>query len=345
MRFQVAPVAADHALGLPGRARAPLRAVQLVALRARRRAPCRRRGRTAGAGRLDRGPAAGHPAALGAGWHVRLGAGRGRRGQRPERRTGVAPRRPRRVGDGAWPAVAGGADGRAAGLQAAAGGAAGRHAPLAGRLAGGAGLRGGRHRALPARGRRQRWRPGAGRSTGSPRCAPTAAPTSWPTAGRRSRVPAVAGRIAATVRWGRGSRVPSRRSCSWATPSGSPTSWPACERCGRGAWRPPWRSPRPSAWSSARTPGSTTRRCSCRRSGSSRSPPVVAAWPWQDRWLLAAAYAVVLLWPLGGFIGIATPLVVVLLVPAVLLGWGPLRRFGAADAVKSLPRPADGQPA
>jgi len=51
-------------------------------------------------------------------------------------------------------------------------------------------------------------------------------------------------------------------------------------------------------------------------------------WPWQDRWLLAAAYAVVLLWPLGGFIRVATPLVVVLLVPAVLLGWGPLKRFG-----------------
>ncbi len=52
-------------------------------------------------------------------------------------------------------------------------------------------------------------------------------------------------------------------------------------------------------------------------------------WPWQDRWLLVAAYGIVLLWPLGGFIGIATPLVVVLLAPAVLLGWGPLRRFGA----------------
>jgi hypothetical protein len=54
-------------------------------------------------------------------------------------------------------------------------------------------------------------------------------------------------------------------------------------------------------------------------------------WPWQDRWLLAAAYAVVLLWPLGGFIQIATPLVVVLLAPAVLLGWGPLKRFGVVD--------------
>ncbi len=54
-------------------------------------------------------------------------------------------------------------------------------------------------------------------------------------------------------------------------------------------------------------------------------------WPWQDRWLLAAAYAVVLLWPLGGFIGIATPLVVVLLAPAVLLGWGPLKRFGVVS--------------
>jgi hypothetical protein len=56
-------------------------------------------------------------------------------------------------------------------------------------------------------------------------------------------------------------------------------------------------------------------------------------WPWQDRWLLAGAYAIVLLWPLGGFIQVASPLVVVLLAPAVLLGWGPLRRFGAGQAV------------
>jgi Glycosyltransferase family 87 len=55
-------------------------------------------------------------------------------------------------------------------------------------------------------------------------------------------------------------------------------------------------------------------------------------WPWQDRWLMAAAYGIVLLWPLGGFIGLATPLVVVLVAPAVLLGWGPLRRFGVAQA-------------
>jgi hypothetical protein len=53
-------------------------------------------------------------------------------------------------------------------------------------------------------------------------------------------------------------------------------------------------------------------------------------WPWQDRWLLAAAYGIVLLWPLGGPIGVATPIVVVLLAPAVLLGWGPLRRFCVA---------------
>ena len=52
------------------------------------------------------------------------------------------------------------------------------------------------------------------------------------------------------------------------------------------------------------------------------------AWPWQDRWLLAAAYAVVLLWPLGGFIGIATPLVV------VLLGTGRAPRLGAVAAVR-----------
>ena len=53
-------------------------------------------------------------------------------------------------------------------------------------------------------------------------------------------------------------------------------------------------------------------------------------WPWQDRWLLAAAYGLALLWPLGGIIGVASPLIVVLIAPAVLLGWGPMQRFGVA---------------
>jgi hypothetical protein len=55
-------------------------------------------------------------------------------------------------------------------------------------------------------------------------------------------------------------------------------------------------------------------------------------WPWPDRWLLAAGYGIALLWPLGGFVGVATPLVVVLLAPGVLLGWGPLRRFAVEAA-------------
>jgi hypothetical protein len=50
-------------------------------------------------------------------------------------------------------------------------------------------------------------------------------------------------------------------------------------------------------------------------------------WPWQDRWLLAAAYGLALAWPLGRFIGIDPLIIVVTLAPAVLLGWGPFRRF------------------
>ena len=48
-------------------------------------------------------------------------------------------------------------------------------------------------------------------------------------------------------------------------------------------------------------------------------------WPWQDRWLLAAAYGLALLWPLGGFVGIVPLVAVVTLAPAALLGWGPFR--------------------
>ena len=50
-------------------------------------------------------------------------------------------------------------------------------------------------------------------------------------------------------------------------------------------------------------------------------------WPWQDRWLLAAAYALALLWPLGGFIGFVPFALVVWLAPLVLLGRGPFGRF------------------
>ena len=50
-------------------------------------------------------------------------------------------------------------------------------------------------------------------------------------------------------------------------------------------------------------------------------------WPWQDRWLLAAAYGLALLWPLGGFVGFVPLVAVVTLAPAVLLGWGPFRAW------------------
>ena len=50
-------------------------------------------------------------------------------------------------------------------------------------------------------------------------------------------------------------------------------------------------------------------------------------WPWQDRWLLAAAYGLALLWPLGGFVGFVPLVAVVTLAPAALLGWGPFRTW------------------
>jgi len=55
-------------------------------------------------------------------------------------------------------------------------------------------------------------------------------------------------------------------------------------------------------------------------------------WPWQDRWLLAAAYALAVTWPLGGpldKVGVALVMVVVL-APFALLGWWPFRWIRAA---------------
>ncbi len=51
-------------------------------------------------------------------------------------------------------------------------------------------------------------------------------------------------------------------------------------------------------------------------------------WPWQDRWLLAAAYAIAVTWPLGGPLGKVGVLlvIVVVLAPFVLQGWWPFRR-------------------
>ena len=52
--------------------------------------------------------------------------------------------------------------------------------------------------------------------------------------------------------------------------------------------------------------------------------------PWQDRWTLAAAYAVALTWPLGGLAG-GTPLVVIVVAtPFVLLREFPAQRASAA---------------
>jgi hypothetical protein len=43
-------------------------------------------------------------------------------------------------------------------------------------------------------------------------------------------------------------------------------------------------------------------------------------WPWQDRWLLAAAYCIGLTWALGGFVGLTLVPLVVVATPFVLLG-------------------------
>jgi uncharacterized membrane protein YhaH (DUF805 family) len=54
-------------------------------------------------------------------------------------------------------------------------------------------------------------------------------------------------------------------------------------------------------------------------------------WPWQDRWLVAVTYALAVTWPLGGLVGFVPLLVVVTAAPLVLLGIGPLARFGPAE--------------
>ena len=90
-----------------------------------------------------------------------------------------------------------------------------------------------------------------------------------------------------------------------------------CAGC-RHSRRSPW--PARSGWSSARTRGSTTRRCSCRRWRSSRGRVgdaglavagslAACRWPTRSR----------LTWPLGGFVGITlVPLLVVCHRPFVL---------------------------
>lgn len=61
-------------------------------------------------------------------------------------------------------------------------------------------------------------------------------------------------------------------------------------------------------------------------------------WPWRDRWLLAVAYGIALLWPVGGFIGLNPLAILVLAAPFVLMAKGPFRRF-AAEPVGILARP------
>jgi hypothetical protein len=50
-------------------------------------------------------------------------------------------------------------------------------------------------------------------------------------------------------------------------------------------------------------------------------------WPWDYRWLLAAAYGLALVWPVGGLLGLNPLALVVVAAPFVLLGRGPFRRF------------------
>jgi uncharacterized membrane protein YhaH (DUF805 family) len=60
-------------------------------------------------------------------------------------------------------------------------------------------------------------------------------------------------------------------------------------------------------------------------------------WPWQDRWLLALAYALAVIWPLGGLVGFVPLLAVVTAAPLVLLGIGPLAQFGRAEGKGTTP--------
>lgn len=63
-------------------------------------------------------------------------------------------------------------------------------------------------------------------------------------------------------------------------------------------------------------------------------------WPWQDRWLLVLAYALAVTWPLGGLVGFVPLMVVVTAAPLVLLGIGPLGRFGPAEGEGTTPTAA-----
>jgi hypothetical protein len=51
-------------------------------------------------------------------------------------------------------------------------------------------------------------------------------------------------------------------------------------------------------------------------------------WPWHYRWLLAAAFGLAVVWPVGGVVGLSPLIVVVLAAPFVLLGRWPFRSFG-----------------
>lgn len=55
-------------------------------------------------------------------------------------------------------------------------------------------------------------------------------------------------------------------------------------------------------------------------------------WPWEYRWLLAAAYGLALAWPLGAAIMVSPLALVVLLAPFVLLGRGPFRSLATTRA-------------
>jgi hypothetical protein len=50
-------------------------------------------------------------------------------------------------------------------------------------------------------------------------------------------------------------------------------------------------------------------------------------WPWQDRWLLAAAYGIALIWPVAGLIGLNPLAILVIAAPFALLGRWPFRRL------------------
>ena len=145
--------------------------------------------------------------------------------------------------------------------------------------------------------RRHRVAAWTGRSAGWTPCAATRRPTSWPTAGRRSACPA--SRRAPGWPWA------CRGWCWWAT-------WRARLSSSRGACgasggcRGPTPSPSRRPWACVISPHAWVYDATLLLPalGVLAARAARRGWPWQDRWWLAAAFGIALLWPLGGVVGV-----------------------------------------